>query len=175
MSAAPVAPSAPELPPDLAAAASRAHAAAHAVLGCDHLAADAVQEALIAWWRSAASPPDVRAWLVRAVVLRSRDLRRRLRRRRHHEGCAAAPCSLHDGCDNPLHHARAHELEERLAAAIDLLPAEQREPFLLYSETALDYRGIAARLRLPLGTVRSRLHRARATLQRMLHDESGAS
>jgi RNA polymerase sigma-70 factor (ECF subfamily) len=156
---------------DLEGATARAHAAARAVLGCDHLAADAVQEALVALWRAPAAPPDLHGWLVLAVVHRSRALRRRLLRRKHHEHCAAAHCPLHDGCDNPLHHARAHELGERLDAAVSRLPEEQRAPFELYAATPLDYRGIAARLRLPVGTIRSRLHRARSTLQRMLRDE----
>ena len=82
---------------------------------------------------------------------------------------------MHDGCDNPLHHAHAHELRERILAAIARLPAEQRQPFALYVENGLDYRGIAKHLRLPVGTVRSRLHRARTTLQRMLHEPCGGS
>lgn len=159
---------------DLPTATARAHAAARAVLGCDHLAADAVQEALVALWQQPAAPPDLHGWLVLAVVHRSRALRRRLLRRRHHEQCAAAHCPLHDGCDNPLHHARAHELGERLGDAVSSLPDDQRAPFELYTATPLDYRGIAAQLNLPVGTVRSRLHRARATLQRMLRDERPA-
>ncbi|MGB3965101.1 MAG: sigma factor, partial [Planctomycetota bacterium] len=37
-----------------------AHGIARHLLGCDHLAADAVQEALVALWREATPPADVR-------------------------------------------------------------------------------------------------------------------
>jgi RNA polymerase sigma-70 factor (ECF subfamily) len=146
---------------------ARAHEVAARLLGCDHLAADAVQEALVALWQQPTPPPDVRGWLVRAVVHRSRHLRRTLRRRAHHEHVHAEHCELHRGCDNPLHHAFAHELAERLEAAVAALPPAWREPFLL-ERGGLDYAAIADRLAMPLGTVRSRLHRARAALQHEL-------
>ena len=153
-----------------------AHAVARRLLGCDHLAADAVQEALLALWREPAAPPDQRGWLVRAVVFRARHLRRTLARRQRHEHGAAVHCALHAGCDNPLHHAYAHELGARLDEALALLPAEQRTAFQLWVETGLDYRGIARQLALPIGTVRSRLHRARAALQQALGDtDDGAA
>lgn len=147
---------------------ARAHQVARRLLGCDHLAADAVQEALVALWQQPAPPPDVRGWLVRAIVHRSRHLRRTLQRRARHEHAIAAHCELHRGCDNPLHHAFAHELAERLDAAVAALPPEQREPFLL-DRAGLDYQGIATRLAVPMGTVRSRLHRAREALHQALH------
>lgn len=153
---------------------ARAHAAARSMLGCDHLAADAVQEALVALWREATPPPDRRGWLVRAVTFRSQTLRRSLQRRHKHEHGAGVHCQLHQGCDNPLHHAYAHELGERLDRALDELPGEQRTAFTLYVETGLDYHGIADRLRLPIGTVRSRLHRARHALQQALGDDAEA-
>jgi RNA polymerase sigma-70 factor (ECF subfamily) len=148
-----------------------AQAVARRLLGCDHLAADAVQEALVALWREPQSPADLRGWLVSAVVFRARHLRRTLARRRHHEHGAATHCELHAGCDNPLHHAYAHELGHRLDRALEALPAEQRTAFTLYVDSGLDYRGIASRLALPVGTVRSRLHRARQALQEALGDD----
>lgn len=147
---------------------AHAQAIARRLLGCDHLAADALQEALVALWREVTSPPDPRGWLVRTVVHRSRHLRRTLLRRQRHEHTASQHCELHRGCDNPLHQALAHELGAELERAKTVLPTEQRAAFELYEETGLDYDGIAARLGLPVGTVRSRLHRARAALQRAL-------
>lgn len=147
----------------------RAHAAARAVLGCDHLADDAVQEGLLALWALDAEPPDLRGWFVRTVVHRARHLRRTLRRRQRHEQDAAHHhCEHHPDCDNPLHHACAHELTARCATAIAQLPEPQRVVFVLHERTGLDYRGLAAQLRLPVGTVRSRLHRARQALTKAL-------
>ncbi len=155
----------PEWQSDLA----RAHAVARGMLGCDHLAADAVQEALIALWQQPSPPPHRRAWLVQAVVFRARALRRAYRRRQRHEDAAADHhCAEHRDCSNPLHHALAHELQQRLATAVQQLPPEQREPFELHRHGELDYVGIATRLQVPVGTVRSRLHRARQALQTAL-------
>lgn len=147
----------------------RAEAAARRLLGCDHLAADVVQEALLVLWQQPERPPDLCGWLVLAVVHRARHLRRTLQRRRHHEHHAATTrCSLHPDCDNPLHHAHAHELADRLAAAVDGLPVPQRTVYELYARTGLDYEALAAHLHLPIGTVRSRLHRARRAVQEAL-------
>ncbi len=170
---APPVPAAPHLPtatPHLA----RAHTAARAVLGCDHLADDAVQEALLVWWRLPAPPPDPCGWFVRTVVHRARHMRRTLSRRRRHED-AAARCDHHPDCDNPLHHACAHELANRVAAAIERLPAEQRAVFELHDRTGLDYAGLAHRLAVPEGTVRSRLHRARTAVGTALGGQDAVS
>lgn len=121
-----------------------------------------MQDALIALWQQAEPPASPAAWLHRAVVLRCRQVHRAARRRRDHEHGAA--CELHRGCDNPLHHAVAHELDERLQQALLRLPEEQRRALQLYVATGRDYAGVAAALSLPLGTVRSRLHRARLAL-----------
>lgn len=142
----------------------RARAAARAVLGCDHLADDAVQEALLALFWHREVPPDLRGWFVRAVVHRARHLRRALLRRRRHEDAAARICDHHPDCDNPLHHACAHEIAARVAAAVAALPDPQRRVYDLQERTALDYEGLATRLGWPVGTVRSRLHRARAAI-----------
>ncbi|MGE3174827.1 MAG: RNA polymerase sigma factor [Planctomycetota bacterium] len=148
----------------------RARAEARRLLGCDHLADDAVQEALLALLRVPAPPPDVAGWLVLAVRHRARHMRRTLERRlRHEHHAGAARCADHPACENPLHHAHSHEIDALLAGAIERLPAEQRRVFLLYSRTGLDYDGVARELALPVGTVRSRLHRARRALQTALH------
>lgn len=162
------APAADALPTEVSPPTGAARARAKRLLGCDHLADDAVQEALVALWRLDEPPRDPDAWLARAVVLRCRQLRRSMRRRRHHEHVASAHCDLHSGCDNPLHVAVAHEAGARLAQVLDTLPGTQRRAFELYTQTGLDYAGVAARLGLPVGTVRSRLHRARAAIEAAL-------
>jgi len=149
----------------VAAHLPRLHAIARRMLGCDHLAADAVQESLVALWREPTAPPHLAGWLGRTVVHRCRHLRRTAKRRHHHEHTASADCQLHHGCDNPLHIAIAHETGEQLAAVVDTLPEAQRTALQLYNQTGLDYQGMAEHLGLPIGTVRSRLARARLTLQ----------
>jgi len=53
----------------------------------------------------------------------------------------------------------------RLAAAIRRMPARDRDALLLYAWGDLDYEGVARALEVPVGTVRSRLNRARRQLR----------
>ena len=55
-----------------------------------------------------------------------------------------------------------------IAAALGELVAEQREVLLLHAWAELSHQEIAAALAIPLGTVRSRLWRARTTLRERL-------
>lgn len=57
----------------------------------------------------------------------------------------------------------------RLADAIDRLPAVERDTLLLFVWEELGYEDIAAALGVPVGTVRSRLNRARGRLA-VLHE-----
>jgi len=57
---------------------------------------------------------------------------------------------------------------DEVAAAIDALPDEFRVVSALYFLEDLPYQGIADVLQIPVGTVRSRLHRGRALLQERL-------
>ena len=135
------------------------------LLGCDHLAHDAVQEALLALSQQSESPVKPLGWLTRAVIHRSRHLRRSVRRRKHHEHQASVHCELHGDCDNPLHVAIAHEVGSLLAAFRDSLSPEQRRAVELCEGSGQDYQKIANTLGVPIGTVRSRLSRARAALR----------
>jgi RNA polymerase sigma factor (sigma-70 family) len=59
----------------------------------------------------------------------------------------------------------------RLAAALAELRADDREALLLFAWAELSYEEISLALRIPVGTVRSRLHRARRTLRAHLESE----
>jgi RNA polymerase sigma-70 factor (ECF subfamily) len=136
-------------------------AVARRVLGSDDLAWDAVQEALIALWREPELPADLRGWLVRAALNRSLHASRSERRRRRHEACACGERPELQPELDPALAAEAAERERRLDLALGTLPCEQREVFLLRERESLDYAAIARRLAVPVGTVRSRLARAR--------------
>src|SRR5581483_3185578 len=58
-----------------------------------------------------------------------------------------------------------------LVAALDSISKDERETLFLYAVADLSYEEIAAALRIPVGTVRSRLARARARLRERLGDE----
>lgn len=69
------------------------------------------------------------------------------------------------------------QVDGRLKSAIDQLSAEHREVLLMWGVEGLKYREIAEILEVPLGTVMSRLHRARRIVAEHLAagDTNGAS
>jgi len=62
----------------------------------------------------------------------------------------------------------------RLAVAIRRMPARDRDALLLYAWGDLDYEGVARALDVPVGTVRSRLNRARRQLRQASGREASA-
>jgi RNA polymerase sigma-70 factor (ECF subfamily) len=64
------------------------------------------------------------------------------------------------------------EVRRALAEGITRLPARLRNPLLLHDVSALRYDQIAASLGLKMGTVKSRISRARVSLGRILIDEA---
>lgn len=66
-------------------------------------------------------------------------------------------------------------VDQRLKAAIDELKDEYREVLLMWGVDGLKYREIGEILGVPIGTVMSRLHRARKLLaDRLMEDAAGA-
>jgi RNA polymerase sigma factor (sigma-70 family) len=59
----------------------------------------------------------------------------------------------------------AGRIARRLGRALARMPVGDRDAILLHAFGDLDYAGIAAALDIPIGTVRSRLHRVRRTLR----------
>ncbi|MYW66204.1 sigma-70 family RNA polymerase sigma factor [Streptomyces sp. SID8379] len=70
--------------------------------------------------------------------------------------------------DRAVSRAGAHGLRTELAAALAALPARQRDVVLLVAWTDLSYEEAAEALGVPVGTVRSRLSRARSALREAL-------
>ncbi len=63
----------------------------------------------------------------------------------------------------------AEERKERLQRALERLPLEFREVIVLYELEGLSYKEVAATLGIPVGTVMSRLSRARQRLREASH------
>jgi RNA polymerase sigma-70 factor (ECF subfamily) len=72
---------------------------------------------------------------------------------------------------NPAAVIEHNEQSERLWQAILRLPTNHREIIVLSHFQHLSYKEIAQTLEVPLGTVMSRLHAARAALRRQLSGE----
>lgn len=71
---------------------------------------------------------------------------------------------------DPGERAHQHEFLARVRACVRDLPDEFREAVVLRDMEALSYEEISSVLDLPIGTVRSRIHRGRALLQGMLKE-----
>ncbi|NLP06547.1 sigma-70 family RNA polymerase sigma factor [Candidatus Fermentibacteria bacterium] len=70
----------------------------------------------------------------------------------------------------PHYEAGRRELKASLEEAIAMLPPHYREPFLLREDQQLTYEEIAEVLNVRIGTVKSRINRARAMLRTALSD-----
>ena len=73
-----------------------------------------------------------------------------------------------DGPDASLMHEEIHDI---VRGALDRIGADARSIILMRDIQALDYGEIAEILEVPIGTVRSRLHRARNELRALLLKE----
>jgi len=69
---------------------------------------------------------------------------------------------------SPLEEATTHDVKERVRAAIEKLGPEQREAIVLRDLQGLSYEEVAEITGQALGTVKSRIHRARSELARIL-------
>lgn len=90
---------------------------------------------------------------------------------RHGYPAAIEPPDPHPAA-SPLRALEGRELRRRLAICLDKLPREWRAVLALRDGAGSSYEGIAAALDLALGTVRSRLARARMALKECVEGES---
>jgi len=79
-----------------------------------------------------------------------------------------------DPAPTPLEQVETREMAERLAAAVEALPLEQRGAFLMFSLAGLSLQEIAEATGVPLETAKSRLRYARASLRQSLAGERTA-
>ena len=139
---------------------------AHRILGREDLAADAVQEALITFHFLEEAPVDLERWLLRTVTHRSLAARRAEVRRARNEHTAGCVLADHTPNPDPECELCRKEMARAIRRALTRLPDEQKTAFLLRELQGLDYEKIALAQGVPIGTVRSRLNRARKALQR---------
>ncbi|MCA2002054.1 MAG: sigma-70 family RNA polymerase sigma factor [Chloroflexi bacterium] len=148
------------------------------ILGDEDLAEDAAQEAFISAFRSVGAfrGGSFKAWLLRTVTNACYDELRRRKRRpttplepETNDGEEVdSPRWLADPNMTPDQQFEADELEHAIQHCLDMLPAEFRAVVVLADIQGMDYAEVAAAARVPLGTIKSRLARARLRLRECL-------
>ncbi|MGO4573809.1 sigma-70 family RNA polymerase sigma factor [Microvirga sp. 2TAF3] len=139
---------------------------AWALLRDDEAADDLVQDTLeraISRWSLRRRDGELKAWLFAIQHNLFIDRLRRQKRRGLQVGTEALAdmASPDTGQDEQ---ARMHDI----LAALDILPEEQRSVLLLVSVEDLSYEEAARALDVPIGTIMSRLSRARERMRRFM-------
>jgi RNA polymerase sigma-70 factor, ECF subfamily len=133
-------------------------------------AEDATQDALVEAFRSLrrfAGRSRLRTWifgLARNVCLRRRRAAARSLPASRDAGDEEALRAIPDAADDLEALLARHETTERVRREIEGLTPEHRVVVLLREIEGLSYEEIASAVGVPVGTVRSRLHNARAAL-----------
>ena len=148
------------------------------IMSDEDLAADATQEAFLSAFKNITSyrGGSFRAWLLRTVTNACYD---ELRRRQRRPSTPLEPVSVNsDDLDSPRWMADPgsspeeqfdrDELDHAIQHCLDDLPPEFRSVVVLADVQGLDYGEVAEALRAPLGTIKSRLARARLRLRECL-------
>ena len=148
------------------------------ILNDEELAADATQDAFLSAFRSINSyrGGSFKAWLMRTVTNACYDELRRKKRRPtmplEPEGSDGdemdTPRWLADPALTPEGQIEADELEHAIQHCLDHLPMEFRTVVVMADLQGLDYSDVAVATRTPLGTIKSRLARARLRLRECL-------
>jgi RNA polymerase sigma-70 factor (ECF subfamily) len=143
------------------------------MLGSQQAAEDAAQEAFINAWRSIDRfrGDSFRAWLLRIATNLCRDELRRRGRRPSSSLETALDAGMPDPPDEeplPEESALNAELRDGLQAALAELPEEQRTAIVLCDVEGLDYAEIAVAMKTSLGTVKSRIARARMRMREVM-------
>ncbi|MCB9752848.1 MAG: sigma-70 family RNA polymerase sigma factor [Myxococcales bacterium] len=124
---------------------------------------DLVQEVfLVAHRRGGFVPGRARAttWLAE-IALRVNSAHRRRGRRRHEDPNTSEIVTAVDGGHGPGAQAETRQALERVQTALEALDEPKRAVFVLFELAGESCESIAAGLGIPVGTVYSRLHKAR--------------
>ncbi|MEO8396606.1 MAG: sigma-70 family RNA polymerase sigma factor [Chloroflexota bacterium] len=145
-----------------------AYTLAYRIMGDPHSAADAAQDAMITAYRrlNTFRGGSFRAWLLRITTNQCYDeLRRRQRRPAASIDDMGDEPALPDGADTPEEVVQQRELQRAMQNCINALNADQRVVLVLCDLEGLDYQAIAENIGAQIGTVKSRLSRARASIR----------
>ena len=147
---------------------------AYRLCGRREIAEDLVQETFYHAWRSIQSLRDTsraRSWLFQILRFRYSHWVRADTRRPNLTG----PTEAADESPSPQAESTLENMARRewLQRALDELDERYRLPVLMVFMEGLTCREVAEELEIPLGTVLSRIHRARQALKKTLKETDG--
>ena len=149
--------------------AGRAVAAAFLMLGCHHEALDASQDAFVRAWRHIrrfSGKSSFYTWYY--AILRNLCLDRLRHRRKNPSLQLSDYHSVIAEESDPVLLASRNEQAQQIWNAILQLPIKHREIIIMSHFQGMSYKQIAGLLDIPMGTVMSRLHKARKALRTKL-------
>lgn len=132
---------------------------AYTILRNDDACRDALQDAALKAWEKRASLREekyFRTWITRILINACYDAQRKRRR----------IVSLEDIPEPAL-----APPDPTLALALQALPEKLRLPLVLCYSEGMSYEEAAETLRLPVSTIRGRIHRAKGELRKELVDD----
>ncbi|WP_448600384.1 RNA polymerase sigma factor [Thermoleptolyngbya sp.] len=149
-----------------------AYNVARRIVGSPQTAEDVTQEAFIAAYQALNQfrGGSFQSWLLRIVTNRCYDVLRRHKRRPESsieeltEENESAPF-LRSAEETPEQYQQRAELAQAIERCLQSLPVEQRITAVLCDVEGYDYNDIARILSISLGTVKSRISRARSKLR----------
>jgi len=159
---------------------TQAYNVAYRLMGDADLAADATQEAFIKAFKAIKQyrGGSFKGWLLRIVSNACYDMLRYQKRRpseslesEDDDDASERNIHLQDPAERPEEALMRRELNDMLQQAISRLPTEQRLVLVLSDAEGLSYQEIAEATDLALGTVKSRLSRARLKLRDILLEQ----
>lgn len=133
---------------------------------------DMAQEVFLRFWRAYGAfrgEATASTYIYRIAVNVAKDEWARQRKERQTDSLTDSQSNWEDRLEDPSERADAHnekrDLWKTLEKAMRELPETERLVLVLYHQEERAYQEIAAILRLPIGTVRTHLHRGRLRLK----------
>lgn len=136
-------------------------------------AADVAQEAFLAAWKGLPNfrqEAEFSTWLYRLATNAAIDHLRKAKKQRGDLSLDDEALSLDTADSGPTPHqaAESRELRRAVSQAMDQLSDDHRQVLVLREVRQLSYEEIARALDMDLGTVKSRISRARNSLRKIL-------
>ena len=148
---------------------NRVYSLALRMLGDPEDAQDAAQEAFLNAWRALPTFKGESSFSTWVYRLTSNACIDHLRRRKRRRDLEVASLTGEDGESD--WEPADHQADPALEAGLQALPDHQREILVMRELSGLSYQEIGAALDLDLGTVKSRIARARLALKKILTAE----